>query len=119
VFIILAVSSKVQLGGAGSEKIKPGSEGTTTLNDIFFPVGLLHDSVKGLITGRNSWKEPVFLLKTTGVNSGGHKLTWPSMEQNHGNCIWVCGFFVYEMNVQSFYDGSELLESVHQALEVT
>jgi hypothetical protein len=55
---IRAVSLVVQFRGGGEEKRKPGREGTITSNDIRFPVGLFHNSVNGLITGRNSWNEP-------------------------------------------------------------
>jgi hypothetical protein len=49
-----AVSRFVQFWGGGEEKRNPGREGTTTLNDMFFPVGLVQDWVNGLMTGRNS-----------------------------------------------------------------
>jgi hypothetical protein len=55
---IRAVSLVLQFCGGGEEKRKPGREGTITLNDIRLPLGLLHNCVSGLITGRNSWKEP-------------------------------------------------------------
>lgn len=54
-----AVSTTVQLAlGGAEEKRKPGGDGTTTLYDTIFPVGLIHDWVNGLMTGANSWKEP-------------------------------------------------------------
>jgi hypothetical protein len=56
---ILAVSSTVQLAGGAEEKTKPGRDGTTTLYDTVLPLALVDDSVNGLMTGRNSWKEPV------------------------------------------------------------
>jgi hypothetical protein len=60
---ILAVSLLVQsvVGGA-EEKTKPGRDGTTTLKATFFPMEVTADSVNGLITGRNLWKEPVQII---------------------------------------------------------
>jgi hypothetical protein len=50
------VSSTVQFAGGGEEKVYPGSDATTTWNEMFFPDVV--PAVRGRMTGMNSWKEP-------------------------------------------------------------
>ena len=53
------VSTTVQLAGGADENVKPGREGTITSKETFFPEEVVADWSSGLITGMNSWKEPV------------------------------------------------------------
>jgi hypothetical protein len=55
----LTTSSVLQLAGGAEKKTNPGRDGTTTLNNTFFPLALIDDCINGLMTGRNSWNEPV------------------------------------------------------------
>jgi hypothetical protein len=56
---ILAESLFVQFSGGGEENVNPGSDGTTTWYETFFPAEFaVLSSVRGLMTGENSWKDP-------------------------------------------------------------
>jgi hypothetical protein len=55
----IAESLFVQFSGGGEENVNPGSDGTTTWYETFLPAEFaVLRSVRGLMTGENSWKDP-------------------------------------------------------------
>jgi hypothetical protein len=60
----------------------------------------------------------IFLISLISTRTLRREITWPSVEQDHRNGIWVLGLFVHEMHCLSFDDRSELVDSVHQVYEM-
>jgi hypothetical protein len=60
----------------------------------------------------------IYLISLISPRTLRREITWPSVEQDHRNGIWVLGLFVHEMHCLSFDDRSELVDSVHQVYEM-
>jgi hypothetical protein len=106
-----AVSASVEFSGGEEEKRNPGREGTITLNDTFFPVGLVQDWVNGLMTEKNSWMEPEEIrINIISLLSRRIPQTWPSMNEQERDGVLIVGFFMYEMNSLVFNGGCILCE---------